>query len=116
MKTNNERPSWYVAPIEDAEIFIGSLTCSTACRQAPLDMWVAVGFGSAYATRDSEVVYCESSEENAEILTVGDIEKMAADDPYHDWRITKYGPLHGETFQRHGEGVWMCIASNEGFA
>jgi hypothetical protein len=81
-----------------------------------MEMLVAVGFGSANATRDGEVVYDESQDDEAVLLTVGDIEAMAVEDPDHDWRITKYGPLHGETFQRHGPGLWECIESNEGFA
>ena len=41
---------------------------------------------------------------------------IAPMDPDHDWRIVKFGPMHGETFQRQVENNWVCIESNEGFA
>ena len=98
------------------DLHIGCLTCSTACLEAPMDMVIAVGFGSAFVTKDKTTVYEESKVENDEYLTVGDIEKLAKTDPEHDWRIHKHGPLHGEVFQRHDEGKWVCIESDSGFA
>lgn len=104
--------------IAKEELHRGCLNCSTACLEAPMDMVVAVGFGSAFATKDGEVVYdeleCDGNWDN--FKTVVDIEAMAIEDPDHDWRIEKHGPLHGETFQRHGPGKWVCIESNQGFA
>lgn len=67
--------------------------------------------------RDSDVVYSEDP--NAEwetLMTVAQLEEMALLEPEHDWRIIKHGPLHGETFQRQGEGRWVCVESNDGFA
>jgi hypothetical protein len=87
---------------------------------------IAVGFGCAQATRDGE---CVADGEVAFIvrngipermpewsLTFQDIEDLAMLDPDHDWRIELNGPLHGETYQRQGPGVWVCIETNEGFA
>lgn len=82
-----------------------------------MDMRIAVGFGVAQAMRDSDVVYSEDP--NAEwetLMTVAQLEEMALLEPEHDWRIIKHGPLHGETFQRQGEGRWVCVESNDGFA
>ena len=79
-----------------------------------MHMMIAVGFGFAGAFKDDECVYDEQSAD--EHLTVADIETMAKDDPEHDWQIRKHGPLHGETFQRQGDGRWVCIESNQGFA
>lgn len=45
-----------------------------------------------------------------------EVEKLAAADPDHDWRIVLYGPLHGEVYQRHDAGVWNLVEKNEGFA
>ena len=101
-------------PLADAEIHIGCLVCSTAARVAPLNMMIAVGFGAAFASKDGEVVYQE--QQGIPPLLVADIERMAVDDPDHDWRIEKHGALHGETFQRQGPGNWVCIESNPGFA
>ncbi len=80
-----------------------------------MDMWIAVGFGSAYAMKDGETIYTEDPNSD-EVMTVGELETLAAADPEHDWRFVKYGPLHGESFQRQGEGKWVCIESNMGFA
>ena len=80
-----------------------------------MDMLIAVGFGEAYALKDEEVIYRENPDSD-EVLTVEELELLAAADPEHDWRFVKYGPLHGETFQRQGEKKWLCIESNMGFA
>lgn len=75
----------------------------------------AVGFGCAMVTCDGEHIYDECSAER--LLTLRDIEKRAALEPTRDWRVTMYGPLHGEVYQRHDDtGQWTCIESNEGFA
>lgn len=101
-------------PLADSQIHTGCLNCSTVARVAPLSMLIAVGFGAAFATKDGELVY--EQQQGMPDLTVADIERMAVDDPNHDWRIEKHGPMHGETFQRQGPGNWVCIESNEGFA
>lgn len=48
--------------------------------------------------------------------TVSRAERLARQDPDHDWRIVLYGPLHGEVYQRHGRNQWVLVESNEGFA
>lgn len=106
--------------IKKESLHIGCLTCSTAAIQAPMDMLIAVGFGSAYVTKDGKKVYDEfdhrDSVDGSEFWTVREAEFLAAQDPNHDWRIVKHGPLHGETYQRQGKGKWFCIESNQGFA
>jgi len=116
METN-----WRKLPqIKPESLWIGCLNCSTATLEAPLDMLIVVGFGDAYATKDGEVIHdgeMDSQENDTyKVKRVKDIEDMAAKDPDHDWRIVKHGPLHGETFQRHGPNKWVCIESNPGFA
>lgn len=104
-------------PIKPDDLHIGCLTCSTACLEAPLDMVIAVSFGGAHIEKDGKLMIdCERSYGEGKPVTVADAEKMAEADPDHDWRIVKIGPLHGETFQRHGENKWVCVESNEGFA
>lgn len=105
-------------PLKPKEIYIGCLYCSTACLEAPLNMSIVVGFGDAYVTKDGKKIYNgEKDWKNGKTpKTVDDIEKMAQKDPDHDWRIVKYGPMHGETFQRHRKNKWVCIESNPGFA
>jgi hypothetical protein len=116
MTTNREEMNMAFEKLPPVEkIHVGCLTCSTAARIAPMDMLIAVGFGAAYVLCDDKPVYEEDSEfEN--MWTVQDAENAALADPDHDWRIVKHGPLHGETFQRHGPGEWVCVESNEGFA
>lgn len=107
--------------LDGKDIHIGCLTCSTAASVAPMDMVIAVGFGSAIVTKNGELVYSEpyidlDATEEPEYWTVQDAENLALKEPDCDWRIEKHGPLHGETFQRQGNGLWVCVESNEGFA
>lgn len=111
--------TWEKQPaIEGKDIHVGCLCCSTACRIAPLNMPICVGFGSAFVTKNGEMFYDgeKALQDEVEPLTVGDIEQMARNDPDNDWRIVKHGPMHGETFQRHGDDAWVCIESNAGFS
>ena len=101
-------------PITGDKLHVGCLNCSTACLTAPMDLDISVGFGSSYVTRDDEHILDGENDEDP--VTVARVEAMAAADPDHDWRIVRYGPLHGETFQRHGPEQWVCIESDEGFA
>lgn len=105
-------------PIDPKDLHIGCLNCSTAALEAPMELAIAVGFGAAYVTRGDELVYDgeQAMKEGKEPWTVADAEAIAVQDPDHDWRIVKYGPLHGEIFQRHGPGKWVCIESDPGFA
>ena len=104
--------------IDRKDLHIGCATCSTAALVAPLKRMIAVGFGSAYVTRDGEKVYNGEEEyrEKGKALMVKDIEKMARYSPACDWRIVFMGPLHGETYQRQGKNHWVCVESNKGFA
>lgn len=100
------------------KIHVGCLNCSTAALVAPMEMSICVGFGFAHLEKDGELVYDGEAalSNDEEPWTVSDAEKLAVADPDHDWRIVKYGPLHGETFQRQGESNWVCVESNQGFA
>lgn len=83
-----------------------------------MDRGIAVGFGSADCTKDDDHIYDgEADYQNGlEPKTIRDMEAIAKLDPYHDWRICFRGPLHGETYQRHGDDTWIMIESNIGFA
>lgn len=102
--------------IESKDLHIGCANCSSAALEAPMDMVIAVGFGDATVTKDGEVIYDERSISGDNYWTVQDAENLAIKEPDCDWRIEKYGPLHGETFQRQGDKKWVCIESNQGFA
>lgn len=102
--------------IDSKDLCVGCLNCSTAALEAPMGMIIAVGFGSSYVMKDDECIYDEQLVKDGNYWTVEDVEKLAEKEPDHDWRIKKHGPLHGETFQRHGPKKWVCIESNPGFA
>ena len=99
----------------------GCLNCAPRPRTLRLTDIVAVGFGDAHCERDGEIVYevwrdgseTPSSRRNA---TVRRFEMMARHAPRHDWRIVLDGPLHGETYQRHGKNRWVLVKRNTGFA
>lgn len=105
-------------PLEAKDIHMGCLNCSTACLKAPLTMAIAVGFGDAYIEKDGKKIYDGEAEYQAgkEPKRLQYFEDLAKEEPDADWRLVKYGPMHGETFQRQGNGLWVCVESNQGFA
>lgn len=105
-------------PIPPNKIHIGCLCCSTAAQIAPLNMLICVGFGDAYVTKNGKEIYNgeEDYRNGNKPKTIKYFENLARKNPKSDWRIIKYGPLHGETFQRHGKNKWVCVESNQGFA
>lgn len=114
-KRTQQKPKWKkLKPLPGKDIHVGCACCSTACQVVPLTMDIRVGFGDARVTRDGETVLDAGYGSRA--VRVSRIEKMAAADPDHDWRIVRLGPLHGETFQRHAAEHWVCVESNDGFA
>lgn len=119
---------WEELPqVKKGKLHIGCFSCSTASYELDLNRRLTVGFGSVVVTKDGAEIYTESDWRRRHNIT-GDndyyesypqayyIEGMAANDPDHDWRITFYGALHGETYQRHKDGKWVCVESNKGFA
>lgn len=113
-------PAWEKRP------FVGEMR-GNPCLQCPdppaelkPESIVAVGFGDAHLERDGEIIWDENTDGRDldwdEMMSCAKAEEMAAKDPDHDWRIVKNGPLHGETYQRHGKGRWVCIEQNQGFA
>jgi hypothetical protein len=81
-----------------------------------MDKIIAVGFGCAQVTKDGEMVLDGEHPDLDGYITFADAERLASQDPDHDWRVILHGPLHGETYQRHGNLGWHCIERNEGFA
>jgi hypothetical protein len=83
----------------------------------PLESIIAVGFGSANCTKDNEFVYDEQdTPDGGDYATCGDMEKLAAADPDHDWQIAFYAPLYEAVYQRHGNNHWVLIQKGNGFA
>jgi hypothetical protein len=94
------------------------LHCPDPPKIAPMDMHIAVGFGSAFLTANGDCVWDEqmANDDYEKCMTVADAEKLAAKEPHKDWMIHKHGPLHGEVYQRQGPKHWVCIEQDEGFA
>lgn len=110
---------WNKLPgIESKDVHQGCLCCPTPTTVANLNKGIAVGFGSAVCTRDGEEYYDGEAalQRDEEPKTIGDMEAAAKLDPDHDWQICFHAPLHGETYQRHGDDTWVMIESNMGFA
>lgn len=105
-------------PIEAKDVNQGCLCCPVPAVHARLEKQIAVGFGGADCTKDGELVYDGEADyqQGKEPKSIGDMEELAKADPGHDWRVCFFGPLHGETYQRQGEGKWVMVESNEGFA
>ena len=93
------------------------LCCPPIPAIAPLRKMIAVGFGDAVVTRDGEEVFDgEAAYRRGKPVTFYKAERMAKRDPDHDWRVVLYGPLHGETYQRHAAKTWVLVENNMGFA
>jgi hypothetical protein len=105
-------------PIDKGQVNQGCLCCPTPAIVANLEKVIAVGFGSAECTKNGELIYDgeDDYQHGKDPKTIGDMEAIAAADPENDWRVCFFGPLHGETYQRHGVNTWVMIESNMGFA
>lgn len=90
--------------------------CPSIPATLPLTRRIAVGFGAALLTKDGEVEWSEGPNvAYDQCLSVRQAENRAVKDPTHDWRIILNGPLHGETYQRHGPKQWVLVEKNGGF-
>lgn len=108
---------WTKEPPFEGEPPIGCLNCGGTPKLAPMDMWIAVGFGAAYATKDGAQVYNEMDRsDEEEPWPLSKIEELAAADPDHDWRVVLHGALRGREYQRHGDRQWVLIHADQGFA
>lgn len=111
--------SWTKLPAIPGKV-VGCLCCGGNKGVYPLDDIFAVGFGDAGITRDGEPVWTEMDDgreaDFEDLPTLRRFEALAAADPDHDWRLYRHGPLKGGEWQRHGDGAWVLIAEDEGFA
>ena len=95
----------------------GCLCCGAMHSLLSLDAAIAVGFGSAHCTKDGATIYDEQeTPEGEDYATCGDMEKLAAEDPDHDWRISYFAPLYDAVYQRQGYNHWVLIEKGQGFA
>lgn len=90
--------------------------CPPVPGRACMRKLVAVGFGSATVTCDGRLKIDGEHPKDDQWVTFADAERLAAVHPDHDWRVTLRGPLHGESFQRHGPEEWILVEVFDGFA
>lgn len=106
--------TWTKEPAYEGVIQRGCRFNVMPTRVAQIGMVLSVGFGGAYVLKDGAMVYNECGHKR--FWTVRRVEKMAVQDPDHDWRIVMHAPLWSATWQRHGPGHWVMIESGLGFA
>lgn len=101
---------------------VSCLTCGCGAHET-LEMGrvLAVGFGDVVATRDGITIYSESEAERngaewEDYWNTQKVEDVAKTDPNHDWRINFMAPLYGAEYQRQGDGHWVLVRKDQGFA
>lgn len=86
-----------------------------------MNAFLAVGFGDVTVTRDGKRIYSELTQPKtkggwAKAWTAKHVEKIAAKDPKHDWRVLFLAPLYEAEYQRQGKGHWPLVRKGLGFA
>jgi hypothetical protein len=95
---------------------MGCANCGYKPSIAEMERRIAVGFGAATLSKDSEIVWSEDNKEWEDCMTVAEAEEMAAADPDHDWRIHLFAPLSEVEYQRQDVGQWVLVKKGMGFA
>lgn len=106
---------WHKLPAWTGEIHQGCGSCAPVDCVAPLDMIIAVGFGTAQITKDNEIIFMEGYNDE-DFRKLQEFEDMAKADPDHDWRALLVAPLREREYQRHDDDRWVLVHSGEGFA
>lgn len=81
---------------------------------APLDMFIAVGFGEAQILKNGEIVFDENNFDDYHQLS--EFEEMAKLEPDAEWICLLNAPCYSSKWQRQSEGIWVCIETGTGFA
>lgn len=82
----------------------------------PDDGVIAVGFGSAFLTKNGKLIYEEPQRDDEEYMTGAQALALAKQEPTADWIIGLEGPLSGRTYQFQGDAGFVLVDQNEGFA
>lgn len=82
---------------------------------------MAVGFGNAGVTAGRQHIideqeWVDTEEFGGAEVSLALVERVAQTRPDLDWRIHMFGPLSGQQYQRQGDGHWVLISRDEGFA
>ena len=84
-------------------------------RLAP-DALIAVGIGYAALTRDGQTVYEESDQQERDLMTVAQAERLAEREPERDWRIHLVAQLEDRHYRRESKGVWVLYERGYGMS
>lgn len=108
---------WTPEPPVEGKVYC---VCSGGGRdKSGEDFVIAVGFGAACVTAGGALIFVEreaNEEDESSYATLAMVETVAAQHPALDWRINMHGPLSGREYQRQGDGHWVLIYRDEGFA
>lgn len=107
---------WLKYPALTQRPHSGCLHCVPKPLTMPLDANPHPGFGGVSLYRDGCLMEAIYREDEADRFVVQDFEDIAAGDPDHDWTMKVDGPMSDQAYQRHGEGLWVCIEKGMGFA
>ena len=110
---------WEKLPAVEGSVACLSCGCGARTDLEP-ERVLSVGFGDAGYRKDGVTTSTEPGPDDErdweELTKVSDVEKLAAADPDHDWRIYFDAPLYNAEYQRQGEGVWVLVEKGLGFA
>lgn len=110
---------WSPQPPVDATI--ACACCGAGRDKSGEDFIVAVGFGSAGVTAGRQHIideqeWLDTDEFGGAEVSLALVERIAQTRPELDWRIHMHGPLSGQEYQRQGDGHWVLISRDDGFA
>ena len=109
---------WEKLPKVDGKVYCA--TCGGGRDKSGENFIVAVGFGSADVSASGRLIIAEDEWINGELgdteVDLQLVEKVAQTRPELDWRIGMHGPLSGQEYQRQGDGEWVLVHRDEGFA
>ena len=71
--------------------------------------------GPVREIRGGDVVWIPPGEWQ-DLWTGRDAERIAMENPEHDWRIVLNAPLWNRTYQRQAPGLWVLVEQGRGFA
>lgn len=114
------KPKWFKEPLTDKDkIHHGCLNCGGTSIHLDLKTVLYNSFGGWSITKDGKHFFAENPAKEKpfnKYKKLKAIERLAKQDPKHDWRAILFNPLRGAVYQRQGDGVWNLIESNQGFA
>lgn len=109
---------WEKLPKVDGKVYCA--TCGGGRDKSGENFIVAVGFGSADVSASGKHIISEQEWIDGDLgdaeVDLQLVERIAQKRPELDWRISMYGPLSGQEYQRQGDGEWVLVRRDEGFA